>query len=58
MAAKQSPKEDMHTPITDEELTELSKVSLYDKDGAQTPLGELIKGKRSVLIFTRHYCMI
>lgn len=39
-----------------DELNEALNVKVYDREGKTTTLGELTKGKRSVLIFTRHYC--
>jgi hypothetical protein len=41
---------------TPDELNEALKVKVYDREGKTITLGELTKGKRSVLIFTRHYC--
>ena len=46
------------TPLTSEELAEALKVELYDRTGQTETLGDLIKGKRSVLIFTRHFCIV
>ncbi|KZM28800.1 uncharacterized protein EKO05_0006109 [Ascochyta rabiei] len=43
------------TVPTLEELSEALKVEVYDNVGAKTPLGNLTQGKRSVLIFTRHF---
>ncbi|KAF9700187.1 hypothetical protein EKO04_001711 [Ascochyta lentis] len=40
---------------TPEELAEALTIELYDNVGAKTHLGDLIRGKRSVLIFTRHF---
>jgi hypothetical protein len=43
-------------PPTAEELSEALKVEVYDREGKTTPLGELVKGQRTVLVFTRHFC--
>ncbi|PSN60461.1 hypothetical protein BS50DRAFT_614146 [Corynespora cassiicola Philippines] len=40
---------------TSEELAEALKVDVYDRGGQVQTLGDLIKDKRSVLIFTRHF---
>ncbi|KAL6702500.1 hypothetical protein ACN47E_001607 [Coniothyrium glycines] len=37
------------------ELAEALQVEVYDHAGTTTALGDLVKGKRSVLIFTRHF---
>jgi hypothetical protein len=44
------------TPLTHNELSQALEVEVYDHVGKTTKLQDLIKGKRSVLIFTRHYC--
>jgi len=41
---------------TSDELQEALNVEVYDRVGEKQPLGDIIKGKRSVLIFTRHFC--
>jgi hypothetical protein len=38
------------------ELSEALKIEVYDREGKTHVLGELVKGQRSVLIFTRHFC--
>jgi hypothetical protein len=43
-------------PLTPAELAPALKVDIYDREGNTKPLGELINGKRTVLIFTRHFC--
>jgi hypothetical protein len=40
-----------------DELAGAFRIEVYDKIGERRPLGDLIKGKRSVLIFTRHFCI-
>lgn len=45
-----------HAPPSPEELAEAFKIDVYDAEGKTHPLGDLVKGKRSILIFTRHYC--
>jgi hypothetical protein len=44
------------TPLTRDELSQALDVEVYDRTGKTELLGTLIKGKRSVLIFTRHFC--
>jgi hypothetical protein len=59
MAAAQpapSSSSDAFTPLTRDELSEAQKIEVYDREGKTQTLGELIKGKRSLLIFTRHFC--
>ncbi|KAL5440005.1 hypothetical protein PMIN06_009783, partial [Paraphaeosphaeria minitans] len=38
------------------ELQEALSTNVYDREGTMHALGDLIKGKRSVLVFTRHSC--
>ncbi|KAI4914708.1 hypothetical protein J4E90_004740 [Alternaria incomplexa] len=40
---------------TAEELSEALKVDVYDREGKTKTLGELVKGQRTVLVFTRHF---
>ncbi|KAL1653915.1 hypothetical protein SLS61_003700 [Didymella pomorum] len=40
------------------EIQEALRVEVYDRVGDKRPLGDIIKGKRSVLIFTRHFCTL
>jgi hypothetical protein len=47
---------DAHAPPTPDELHEALDVTVYDREGKTHTLGALTKDKRSVLIFTRHYC--
>jgi hypothetical protein len=44
------------TPLTRDELSQALEVEVYDRTGKTETLGTLIKGKRSVLIFVRHFC--
>ncbi|RMZ69612.1 Thioredoxin AAED1 [Pyrenophora seminiperda CCB06] len=46
------------TPPTADELTQALKVDVYDREGKTRPLGELVQGKRTVLVFTRHFFLI
>lgn len=48
-------KADAHHPPTPAELAEALTVHIYDRAGSTTSLGDLVKTKRSVLIFTRHF---
>ncbi|CAI6332229.1 unnamed protein product [Periconia digitata] len=43
------------TPLSFNELADARKIEVYGIDGKSLTLGELINGKRSVLIFTRHF---
>ena len=45
-----------HTPLTPDELAQISKCEVYDREGNTKTLGDLVEGKRSVLIFIRHFC--
>jgi hypothetical protein len=42
---------------TTEVLQTISKEVIYDKNGNQHALGELMAGKRTLLVFIRHFCM-
>ncbi|KAI2486204.1 AhpC-TSA-2 domain containing protein [Pyrenophora tritici-repentis] len=44
-----------HTAPTPDELTQALKVEVYDHEGKTKTLGELAQGKRTVLVFTRHF---
>jgi hypothetical protein len=46
------------TPLSSSELTDACKIDVYDSKGKAHTLGEVIQGKRSVLIFTRHFCKL
>jgi hypothetical protein len=43
-------------PLTPDELSQALKVDVYDREGKTKPLGDLIKGQRTALIFIRHFC--
>jgi hypothetical protein len=47
---------DAFTPLTRDELSDAQKIEVYDREGKTQTLGGLIEGKRSLLIFTRHFC--
>ena len=47
---------DPQSPSTAAELSEALKVEVYDREGKTHILGDLVKGQKSVLIFTRHFC--
>ncbi len=55
--SKQPDVTDAREVPTPDELVELCKVEVYDRVGTKTALGDLIKGKRSILVFTRHFCV-
>ncbi|KAH7385590.1 hypothetical protein DE146DRAFT_667620 [Phaeosphaeria sp. MPI-PUGE-AT-0046c] len=44
-----------HTPLTTDELSEALKVDVYDQEGRTKTLGELVDGKRTALVFIRHF---
>ncbi|KAL5115149.1 hypothetical protein ACEQ8H_006985 [Pleosporales sp. CAS-2024a] len=54
MAAVSDPS-DARRPPTAEELSQAFKVDVYDKDGKMSALGDLVQGKRTALVFIRHY---
>ena len=41
---------------TAEELSEALKIDVYDREGKTKALGDLVRGQRTVLVFTRHFC--
>lgn len=41
---------------TPETLVEARQVELQDKDGVTHTFGELTNGKKTVVIFIRHFC--
>ncbi|KAF1943909.1 hypothetical protein EJ02DRAFT_510656 [Clathrospora elynae] len=43
------------TPLTPDELSQAREIEVFDREGRTKTLGELIKGKRSVLVFIRHF---
>jgi hypothetical protein len=45
-----------HTPLARNTLSQALEVDVYDHEGKTEKLGNLIKGKRTVLIFIRHFC--
>jgi len=44
-----------HTPPTADELAQALKLEVYDREGKTIALGEHTQGKRTILIFTRHF---
>lgn len=47
---------DSHSLPTADQLSQALQVEVFDADGTKTPLSELVKGKRTALIFVRHFC--
>lgn len=45
-----------NVPLTSEELAAALEVDVFDREGKTIPLGQLLHGKRTVLIFPRHFC--
>jgi hypothetical protein len=43
-------------PPAPNELAQALKVEVYDKEGKTHTLGSLMNGKRTALIFIRHFC--
>lgn len=43
-------------PLSSNELQEAIAIEVYDSAGSRQALGDLIDGKRSILVFTRHFC--
>jgi hypothetical protein len=48
---------DARTLPSSNELAEALEIEVFDRVGDKVALGDLTKGKRAVLIFTRHFCM-
>ncbi|KAF2844826.1 hypothetical protein T440DRAFT_461508 [Plenodomus tracheiphilus IPT5] len=46
---------DAHQLPTPEELSQALKVDVFDREGAKHPLGNLVDGKKTVVIFIRHF---
>ncbi|WWC61221.1 uncharacterized protein I303_103801 [Kwoniella dejecticola CBS 10117] len=46
---------DSKRPLTPEEIHQALAVEILDQDGTKTTLGDLIKGKKVILIFIRHF---
>lgn len=44
--------------LTSDELNYACQIEVYDHTGNKVALGDLVKEKRSVLIFTRHFCVL
>ncbi|OAL03204.1 hypothetical protein IQ06DRAFT_125291 [Phaeosphaeriaceae sp. SRC1lsM3a] len=55
MASSAAGTSDPHTPLTPDELSQALKVDVYDQEGNTKALGELVAGKRTALIFIRHF---
>jgi len=51
MASSQTSQE----PSVDQ-LAEAYKVEVFDKDGSKHTFGDLVKDKKVVVIFIRHFC--
>jgi hypothetical protein len=52
-----SSESEARTPPTADELSQAQKVEVYDEEGQTHVLGDLMNGKRTALIFVRHFCM-
>lgn len=46
----------MASTLTQEQLQQAYQVEIVDKEGQKHILGDLVKGKKTALIFIRHYC--
>jgi len=47
---------DARAPVSPDELSQALAIEVYDREGKTIQLGELVKGKRTALIFIRHFC--
>ena len=47
---------DAQALLTADEVLEALAVEVYDREGKAAALGDLVKGKRTILIFIRHFC--
>lgn len=54
--AAESDKSEARALPTPDELAQALEVEVYDNGGKSTPLCELTKGRRTALIFIRHFC--
>jgi hypothetical protein len=46
------------TLLTADELARALAVEVYDAEGKTTKLGGLVQGRRSLLVFIRHFCKL
>ena len=42
--------------VMSEQVKEVLAVEIYDKDGHEHLLGDLVKGKKTAILFVRHFC--
>ncbi|KAH6632900.1 hypothetical protein C7974DRAFT_433114 [Boeremia exigua] len=54
-AQTKSHEADARSAPSPDEMQRLAQIEVYDRTGSRKPLGDFIKAKRSVLIFTRHF---
>lgn len=58
MTSPEAQKSDPHTPLTADVLSQALKIDVHDQQGKTTALGELVAGKRTALVFIRHFCKL
>lgn len=58
MASSEIQASGAHTPLTHDELSQALRIDVYDQEGKTMALGELVAGKRTALVFIRHFCKI
>jgi hypothetical protein len=46
-----------HKLLTPDELSQALKIDVFDSEGKTHTLGDLTKGRRTALVFVRHFCM-
>jgi hypothetical protein len=56
MASSSDDASGARTLLTADELAQAFAVEVYDAEGKTTKLGDLVKGRRSLLVFIRHFC--
>ena len=42
--------------VMSEQVKEALAVEIYDKDGHKHVIGDLVKGKKTAILFVRHFC--
>jgi hypothetical protein len=56
MTASTSSASEAHKLLSPDELAQALKIDVFDNEGKTHVLGDLTKGRRTALIFTRHFC--
>jgi hypothetical protein len=55
---KQPAQSNASTLLTRHDLAPALEIDVFDRDGKAQKLGELTEGKRTVLVFIRHFCKV